>query len=141
MGDADRGPRARRQGKPRPKPDDSVLAEVRKRFKEFRGQHKRFTRIPDTLREAALEALDRGIAPAALRRRCGVTADQLVQWEKERQQARDGGESLVDTTETPRTECFRVVDCEEANDDATTTAAPERLELRIGPWAITIRGL
>jgi hypothetical protein len=115
---------------PRPR-----VERLRQDFAKFRRGHPLRTRIPDSLRNAALAALRSGTSESEMRRACGVTSDQLAQWRKHQQactQARD-----LDG-QTPRV--FPVVDDMAGNG---MTDAGERvqqdLELRIGGWAICVR--
>ncbi|MBW2736490.1 MAG: hypothetical protein JRH20_29230 [Deltaproteobacteria bacterium] len=55
---------------------------LRRRFAKFRHEHESGTRIPDSLRHAALAALPSGNSESEVRRACGVTSNQLARWRK-----------------------------------------------------------
>lgn len=74
-------PSARRRRRPQSSTDTACLADLQRRFARFRDAHRRQTRTPDSLRSAALAALDQGVAPAELRRTCGLSWKQLQQWQ------------------------------------------------------------
>jgi acetyl-CoA acetyltransferase len=111
------------------------IERLRRDFARFRRTHPLRTRIPDSLRNAALAALQDGATESEVRRACGVTSDQIAQWAAS-QQAR-----------APRTRrhqveprVFPVVE------DATdlrhgSEAESQELELRLGSWSISVRQL
>ena len=108
---------------------------LRRDFARFRQTHPLRTRIPDSLRRAALSALHSGTTESEVRRACGVTSDQLAQWRKH-QQVCVPQRSL----EIPEPRFFPVVD---STDGSFHTREPEQqdLELRIDSWAIRVRQL
>ena len=57
---------------------------LRQSFAKFRRQHRPGTRIPHTLRDAMLAAVESGTTEPEVRRTCGVTAEQLAQWQQRR---------------------------------------------------------
>ena len=107
------------------------LAALGKQFARFRKEHPRGTRIPAELRVAAL-ALLREVAPADLYRSCGITFGQVMVWKEAGAQSPEAAGARV----------FSVVDEEPAPRVASRTApaaaAPE-LELRLGPWSVSVR--
>jgi hypothetical protein len=112
------------------------LAEVARRFAQFRSQRRRGARVPDELRAAALAVLERGVTPAELERCCGVAWSQLVAWRDRRRAAPvSHGAKKV-----PEVRAFAVVE-----EDATLRPPPvgppaeDELELRLGPWSLTLR--
>ena len=110
---------------------------LRRSFVRFRREHPSRTRIPDSLRKAALTAIENGASEAEVRRACGVTLDQLAQWRRHRQQGRGrraGGHQSPVVAE-PR--IFSVIDDEGV---AGKNADGLRdLELRLGGWSVCIR--
>ena len=108
---------------------------LRRIFARFRGEHPSRTRIPDSLRNAALAALRSGTSELEVRRACGVTSDQVAQWRK-RQEARAQTRDLEG--QEPRV--FPVVD-DMAGIGLTDAGdrVQQGLELRVGGWAISIR--
>lgn len=117
--------RARAAGEP------SALAELGKRFAQFRKEHPRGTRVPDELRTAALACL-REVAPAEVYRTCGISFAQVMAWKGAAAQRR----------EAPDVRVFSVVDEEAAPCLAprvTASVAAPALELRLGPWSVSVR--
>ena len=104
-------------------------------FAKFRRTHPLRTRIPDSLRHAALSALRSGTTESEVRQACGVTSDQLAQWRKNQQ--RGEPQRSLENLE-PR--IFPVVD---STADLLHAMEPKQqdLELRIGDWAICVRQL
>jgi hypothetical protein len=119
---------------------DSEVERLRQRFEKFRREHRSRTRIPDVLRATVLTALDGGASEQDVRRACGVTSAQLVQW---RRQQRQGAE--VSGRGEHEARVFEVVDEEPGIDmgsggGAAAPCSPE-LELRLGGWAVRIQQL
>jgi len=108
---------------------------LRRRFAKFRREHEPRTRIPESLRNAALAAQRSGISESEVRRSCGATSDQLARWHK-RQEASARAHELDGLQ--PRV--FPVVD-DLPNMSIAEAEDPARqdLELRMGGWAICIR--
>jgi hypothetical protein len=121
-------PREARMGQP--------LAEVARRFAQFRSRRSRGARVPDELRAAALAALERGVRPAELERYCGVRWSQLVAWRVGRRAAPVGPRAK----KVPEVRAFAVID-EEATSRPPPVSRPaeEELELKLGPWSLTLR--
>ena len=108
---------------------------LRQSFAKFRRDYPSRTRIPDSLRNAALEALRSGTSESEVRRACGVTSDQLAQWRKHQQVCLP--ERGLDMPE-PRV--FPVVD-NKAGMSHAREVEQQDLEFRIGGWAICVRQL
>jgi hypothetical protein len=109
----------------------SALVELGKRFARFREEYPRGRRIPDDLRAAALELL-REVAPADLYRACGLSFGQVMAWK----------EAEARSPEPPDVRVFSVVDGEPVPrlaPRATASAAAPALELRVGPWSVSVR--
>ena len=111
------------------------IERLRRDFAKFRREHSLRTRIPDSLRNAALAAVQSGTSESEIRRACGVTSDQIAQWRRHHQasaQARDLDE------QEPRV--FPVVD-DMAGIGIAQSGEPmqQDLEMRIGGWAICVR--
>ena len=114
----------------------SGLAELAGRFARFRREQPRGARVPEELRAAVVAALDEGVAPGELQRACGLSWTQVMTWQArhpgERGTSRSAGASQV--------RVFSVVD--EPREDPA--GAPESmggrgLELRLGPWTVSVR--
>jgi hypothetical protein len=111
--------------------ESSKLVALGKRFARFRREHERGARIPDELRSAALELL-REMAPAEVYRTCGISFGQVMAWK----------EAEARHLATPGVRVFSVVDEEPAPrlaPEVTASAAAPALELRLGPWAVSVR--
>ena len=113
---------------------------LRRSFVRFRREHPSRTRIPDTLRKAALRAIENGASEADVRRACGVTSDQLAQWRRHRQEGRgrqrSGGQQSPVVAE-PEPRIFSVID-DEGVAGNNAEGLPD-LELRLGGWSVCIR--
>jgi hypothetical protein len=111
------------------------IERLRRDFARFRRTHPLRTRIPDSLRNAALAALQHGVAESEVRRACGVTSDQIAQWTKSQQ--KHAPRARLHPVE-PRV--FPVV--QDATDQQHgSEAEPQELELRLGGWAVSVRHL
>ena len=111
--------------------EPSELVALGKRFAQFRKEHPRGARIPDDLRAAAL-ALLRKVAPAGVYRACGISFGQVMAWK----------EAEARSPTEPDLRVFSVVDEEPAlrlAPKATESAAAPALELRLGPWSVSVR--
>lgn len=105
------------------------MVKLGKRFTRFRREHPRGTRIPDDLRAAAL-ALWREVAPADLYRTCGISSGQVMAWK----------EAKARRTESQDVRVFSVVDeAPVGRPDPTMPAAEPTLELRLGPFAVSVQ--
>jgi hypothetical protein len=114
----------------------SGLAELAGRFARFRREQPRGARVPQELRAAVVAALGQGVAPSELQRACGVTWSQVMTWQArhpgERGTSRSAGASQV--------RVFSVVD--EPREDpaeAPESTGGRGLELRLGPWTVSVR--
>jgi len=104
------------------------LVTLRRRFERFREQSAPRTRVPQTLRQAVLEAVDQGVSMQALRRELGVTDKQVQSW---RRRARTAATTVAGRPSEARV--FEVI-------DPVLSAEPtEALELRLGGWSLVIR--
>jgi hypothetical protein len=110
--------------------------ELRRRFLEFRREHRNRTRIPEVLRDAALATIQRGIPADEVRRACLISEGQLTRWIECRH-------SFTKTPETRDASTARVFPVVE---DTVGNAAlrgvetdSSALHLRVGRWDICIR--
>ena len=109
--------------------------QLRRRFEEFRVEHRRRARIPQALRDAALAALRSGTPAVEVQRACRISAGQLDRW---LECQRERGQRLESDEAEPRV--FPVVD-----DVAGIAVEGARehevapLHLRVGRWEICIR--
>lgn len=125
---------ARRSGTA-PRQPATVLADLAERFARFRQGHARGARVPAELREAALAALGTGVAPGDLYRACGVSWSQVAAWKASAHappRTRSGGE-------VANVRVLSVVDDQPLAGRAATARAEHELELRLGPWSISVR--
>ncbi|MBK8011680.1 MAG: hypothetical protein IPK13_10030 [Deltaproteobacteria bacterium] len=115
-------------------PRPAALIALTERFAQFRAESERGTRVPAELRAAALAALRQGAAQGALQRDCQISRSQLDAWR--RAAAAPSTRSRRATGEDAR--IFAVVD-EALPVDERAAAAEPPLELRVGPWSVTVR--
>lgn len=106
------------------------LAELSGRFARFRREHPRGARVPGDLRAAVLAALREGVTPSDLYRACGISWGQVAAWRAAGHPAAKPVESEVSSVRV-----FNVVD--EPRHEGTTTGCD--LELRLGPWSVSVR--
>ena len=104
----------------------AALIALRERFAQFRAESERGARV--------LAALCQGVTRGALLRGCGIQGSQLDAWK--RAVPRPSARSRRDAGEDVRV--FAVVD--DARSAGTGAAAADPpLELRVGPWSVTVR--
>jgi hypothetical protein len=107
----------------------SALAELESRFARFRRTQRRGARVPEELRAAVIAAVSRGVRPGELQRVCGVTWSQVVTW-----QARRAGDQGTSGGAGPtKVRVFSVVD------EPPEPMGEHGLELRLGPWTVSVR--
>jgi len=106
---------------------------LRRSFAEFRRENRSRARIPETLREAVLAAVARGMPEHDVLRACRISRIQLDRWRECQGASSQRRESFV--TE-PR--IFPVVE-EDPVLETTDGGEEEELHLRVGRWAISIR--
>ena len=106
----------------------SALAE---RFARFRASHQRCARVPPELRAEALSVLREGVTAGGLRRACGLSWSQLDAWMS--RAADRPGRSPEEAVRF-----FSVVD-DARPGGPQAVAAEQPLELRAGPWCVTVR--
>ena len=126
-------PRASRSG------GREVPEALLRRFQHFRQQSTTGTHVPQTLRRAVLDAVDRGVSMQALRRELGVTSKQVQNWRR-----RDSATAKA-AGRPPIPRVFEVTDAPSsaepaaAHEGGDSAAASEALELRLGGWSLVIR--
>lgn len=111
---------------------DEVLAQLAKRFANFRASHARLTRVPENLRGAVLDAADRGVSGHAIRRACGVSISQIASWQDSRARC-----SASPAQAPAHRDGVRVFPVEEAQ--SAQPQAEETLTLQLGAWSVSIR--
>jgi hypothetical protein len=110
---------------------------LRRSFEKFRRAHRPRTRIPQELRDEALEALRCGAQEHDVRRACRITPEQLERW---RQRERAGARNRVLAEQAVKV--FPVVDEEtDAGAEPWGGHSASELRLRIAGWAISIQQL
>ena len=113
--------------------ESSALAELAGRFTRFRQEHRRGTRVPLELRTATLAVLQSGVRQGELCRACGVSWTQVMTWKAGgRESAKPAGGAAPDVR------VFSVVD-EPAAGHAPVVSTDQTLELRLGPWSVSVR--
>lgn len=111
------------------------LQNLRRRFWSFRRSHSPGTRIPQTLRDAALLALRNGIPESEVRQACRINSTQLKLWQ--RAQGHDAKKSEADGQ---MVRVFPVIDEEiEMPTEPSSVQTSQNLSLSIGGWDIFIR--
>jgi hypothetical protein len=113
------------------------LAELERRFAQFRRDHPRGTRVSVDLKEAALAVMATGVAAGAISRTCGVSWSQLMAWKGARRSA-PSARARRGTKPAPDVRVFSVVD-EPVDREAPALSTDNALELRLGPWSISVR--
>jgi len=109
------------------------LAALEEAFAWHRQQRQGVGRIPQPLRSRLLAAVDAGVSPAAVSRRCGVTTTQIGQWRRSRSRPRpEAAQGSEPDIEAPA--IIEVIDEPEEESDE-----PIELELGVGSWRVSIR--
>lgn len=110
-----------------------TLEKVAKQFANFRQTHQKGTRIPQELREAVEKLAEEGISLTEVLPACGLTLWQYQRWHKsqhsdtkKKKQKSEPSESAV--------RVFPVV-----NEDGGYSNRSQELELRLGPWSVSIK--
>lgn len=114
--------------------ETAVVKELEERFAAYRRNSRRFTRVPGELRAAVMAALRQGVRPSRLRRVCGVSARQVELW-------RLAAGASSSESEIQRARVFSVIDAAPppARPPQATLSGSDALELRLGPWSISVR--
>jgi hypothetical protein len=114
------------------------IRELRHRFESFRRQHKSGARIPNELRAAVFEALQKGEPPLEVLNACRITLKQLDSWR--RLQEFGQGKKTTEVHQQ-KVRVFSVSDGAPLNarEHAEGEDAEGTLELRLGQWTISIR--
>jgi hypothetical protein len=115
----------------------SALVQLAKRFARFRSERPRGARYPDELREGVLRLFGE-VAPEALYRACGVSFRQVMAWKA----AHRFAPAKTPEAEPAQVRVFSVVDEEPVvrlEPEAVGRAGEAVLELRVGPWSVSVR--
>jgi len=116
-------------------PNAERLEDLRRVFTKYRREHRSRARIAQSLRDAALEAIQSGIPEPKVRRACRISREQLSFWRR-RQRVNEKGLGLPQK----RARIFPVVDDSgETCDEGGEQSAVSELHLRVGRWEICIR--
>jgi transposase-like protein len=111
------------------------LEHLRRIFTKYRREHQSRARIAQSLRDAALEAIQSGIAERDVRRACQISREQLGFWRR-RQRVSEQGLGLPQK----KARIFPVVDDgREIYDEQAGQRTASDLRLSIGRWEICIR--
>ena len=111
------------------------LENLRRIFAKYRREHRSRARIAQSLRDAALEAIQSGIPEPKVRRACQISREQLGFW---RRGQRVSEKALGMPQKNAR--IFPVVDdSRETCDEGGEQRAASDLQLRMGRWEICIR--
>lgn len=112
----------------------TALAELEEGFAQFRAQVPSGTRIPEALRALVVAALEAGVSMTSLRRRCGLTREQVIAWQRS---ARGG--AVRRSRAKPEVRVFDVADDPRPASGQPDGPGAQPLELRFGPWSISVR--
>jgi len=111
------------------------LENLRRIFTKYRREHRSRARIAQSLRDAALEAIQSGIPEQLVRRACRISREQLGFWRRG-QRVSEQGLGLPQK----KARIFSVVDdSRERCDEGAEQSAVRDLHLRVGRWEISIR--
>ncbi len=112
----------------------ALVEDLSRRFATFRRESPRHARVPRELRAAVVAAIGHGVPPARLRAACGVSTSQLDRWRT----ASTSGASFGG--ELQRARVFSVTgDPSPRPVDAGGWPPHDGLELRLGPWSVSVR--
>jgi len=130
----DRGGRGRegREGAGR-----GALTFLGKQFARFRGEHRDGARIPQELRAAVIAALEQGARQGEVLRVCKLSWSQVQSWQGigRRAQAEEEGGGHGGAVRV-----FAVEDETGSGSEAPAALGEgEALELRLGPWSVSVR--
>ena len=110
-----------------------TLEALRQQFGEFRRSQPPRTRVPASLRRAALAAMGEGAGRTDVRRACGVTSKQLDAW----QRGQEAGPSHANGSgELDAARVFSVLSGPAAPVESRNESP---LEFRLNGWSITLR--
>ena len=112
------------------------LEQLSRSYAAFRRENHPRMRIPEELREAALEAIGNGIPEKAVREACRISPEQLNRWREIqglRGRGKDGKKAKV--------RVFKVADAPvgEKGVNSRKEGPSEPVHLRIGGWEISLR--
>lgn len=130
--------RPRRRGRRRASDASPLLADLERRFVQFRAEHPPGARVPQDLRAAALVALRAGVTAGALYRRCGIAWKQLEAW-KAAQPISIRARSRARRAAPADARVFSVVDADPSDRAEAAMLAEQDLELRLGRWSVRVR--
>jgi hypothetical protein len=82
-----------------------------------------------------LAALEKGVAPGDLYRACGVSWSQVVAWKAGDRSA----PATPQNVEADDIRVFSVVDDQPVRPPELTDSVGHELELRLGPWSVSVR--
>jgi len=113
----------------------ATVVELGRRFDAFREQNRPYAPIPAELRAAVVRALTQGAERGELRRACRVSGAQLERWS-----AAVTSVGSASASDPQAARVFSVVeDALDSGARATAAVGLEPLELRLGPWSVSIR--
>jgi hypothetical protein len=110
------------------------LEHLRRSFEEFRRRHRSGTRIPQTLRDQAMQVLRCGTSELQVRRACRISHTQMHWW-------RQGQRPCAQGTQLREHEArvFPVVyDVPAVAAEDTREHDAQQLQMRVGRWVISI---
>jgi len=126
-------------------PADRLVKALEQRFRTLRQQTAgRRCRVPRELRQSVLWALEAGAKASAIRRACGVSAQQLVRW---REEATERGGDVPGVSRqraavaSPPPKVLEIVDPPQPKpgESGLDLNRPLEVELRLGDWRLNLR--
>ena len=115
---------------------EQQLAQLREMFATFRQENRLRTRIPEFLRDAVMEEVQRGTPEVEVIRACRISRELLERW----REVKVGYARRV-KAKASKARVFSVID-DKASDIGSGVSGEEEsshLQLRIGGWEISIR--
>lgn len=109
----------------------ATLEEVAKQFAHFRQTHQKGARIPQELREAVEKLAEEGISLTEVLPACGLTLWQYQRWHKNQ------SNKIKNQKSESRESAVRVFPV--ANENSGHCDRSQELELRLGPWSVSIK--
>lgn len=119
----------------------SQVEMLRAAFAQFRATHSPGTKIPDSLRQAVVAAIQAGLDRAQVRSACRITNEQVAYWVKAQRRAMARPSQLAPLAPP---QVFPVVGAAEqaaTSDPIGTEPTGPCLQLRLAGFAISIRSV
>ena len=125
-----------------------LLQALERRFAAFRMRRRGRGCVPYDLRREVLDAIRDGVAPAEIRRCCGLSQQQLVRWQEDADAATDRSTRACSPQAPVPAKVLSVVapalgqplgDPPREMPPPEGTLAPIEFEIRLGDWQLGLR--